>query len=62
MLKKLHQLSLHVVNLAGNQKQNLLLKNAHPITATQLPQTCQSITQKISTRTAAKKPQQTVNL
>jgi hypothetical protein len=46
----------------GNQKQKMLLKNAEPIRATQLPQTCQSITQKISTHTAAKKPQQTVNL
>jgi hypothetical protein len=35
LLKKLHQLSLQVVNLVGNQKQNVLLKNAQPITATQ---------------------------
>jgi hypothetical protein len=35
MLKKLHQLSLHVVNLAGNQNQNVLLKNAEPITASE---------------------------
>jgi hypothetical protein len=62
LLKNLHQLSLQVVNLAGNQKQKVLLKNAEPITATQQPQTHQSITQKISTHTAAKKPQQTVNL
>jgi hypothetical protein len=62
MLKNLHQLSLQVVNLVGNQKQNVLLKNAQPITATQLPQTCQSRTQKISTSTAAKKPHTAVNL
>jgi hypothetical protein len=37
LLKKLHQLSLHVVNLVGNQKQNVLLKSAEPITAKQLP-------------------------
>jgi hypothetical protein len=35
MLKKLHQLSLQVVNLVGNQKQNVLLKNAQPITASE---------------------------
>jgi hypothetical protein len=35
MLKKLHQLSLHVVNLAGNQNQNVLLKSAEPITASE---------------------------
>jgi hypothetical protein len=35
MLKKLHELSLHVVNLVGNQKQKMLLKNAEPITAKQ---------------------------
>jgi hypothetical protein len=35
MLKKLHELSLHVVNLVGNQKQKVLLKNAEPITANQ---------------------------
>jgi len=46
----------------GNQKQKMLLKNAEPITATQQLQTCQSITQKINTHTAAKKPQQGVNL
>jgi len=62
LLKNLHQLSLQVVNLAGNQNQKMQVKSAEPITAKQLPQTCQSITQKISTRTAAKKPQQTVNL
>jgi hypothetical protein len=62
LLKNLHQLSLQVVNLVGNQNQKMQVKSAAPITATQLPQTCQSITQKISTRTAAKKPQQTVNL
>jgi hypothetical protein len=62
MLKNLHQLSLHVVNLAGNQKQKTLLKNAEPIIATQHPQTHQSITQKISTHTAAKKPHTAVDL
>jgi hypothetical protein len=62
MLKKLHQLSLHVVNLVGNQKQKVLLKNAEPINASQQPQTCQSITQKIITHTAAKKPHNSVNL
>jgi hypothetical protein len=35
MLKKLHELSLHVVNLVGNQNQNVLLKNAEQFTATQ---------------------------
>jgi hypothetical protein len=62
LLKNLHQLSLHVVNLVGNQNQNVLLKNAEPITATQQLQTCQSITQKINTITAAKKPHNSVNL
>jgi hypothetical protein len=62
LLKNLHQLSLQVVNLVGNQKQNVLLKNAQPITATQLPQTCQSITQKINTHAAAKKPHTAANL
>jgi len=62
LLKNLHELSLHVVNLVGNQKQKVLLKNAEPITATQHPQTSQSRTQKISTHTAAKKPHPTVNL
>jgi hypothetical protein len=62
LLKNLHELSLHVVNLAGNQKQKMLLKNAEPITATQQPQTCQSMIQKISTHTAAKKPQPVANL
>jgi hypothetical protein len=62
LLKNLHQLSLQVVNLASNQKQKVLLKNAQPITVTQLPQTCQSITQKISTSTAAKKPHKSANL
>jgi hypothetical protein len=62
MLKNLHQLSLQVVNLVGNQKQKVLLKNAQPITASQNPQTHQSITQKISTHTAAKKPHNSTNL
>jgi hypothetical protein len=62
LLKKLHELSLHVANLVGNQNQKMLLKNAEQFTATQLPQNCQSITQKISTHTAAKKPQPAVNL
>jgi hypothetical protein len=62
LLKNLHELSLQVVNLASNQNQKVLLKNAEPITATQHPQTHQSITQKISTHTAAKKPQPAVNL
>jgi hypothetical protein len=62
MLKKLHELSLHVVNLVGNQNQKMQVKNAEPITATQHPQTHQSITQKISTHTAAKKPHTAVNL
>jgi hypothetical protein len=35
LLKNLHQLSLQVVNLAGNQNQNVLLKNAEPITASE---------------------------
>jgi hypothetical protein len=35
MLKNLHELSLQVVNLVGNQKQNVLLKNAQPITASE---------------------------
>jgi ribosomal protein L7/L12 len=35
MLKKLHELSLHVVNLVGNQKQKVQVKNAEPITANQ---------------------------
>jgi hypothetical protein len=62
LLKNLHELSLQVVNLVGNQKQNVLLKNAQPITATQLPQSCQSRTQKISTSTDAKKPHNSANL
>jgi len=62
LLKNLHQLSLQVVNLAGNQKQKMLLKNAKPITVSQQPQTHQSITQKISTITAAKKPHNSANL
>jgi len=35
MLKNLHELSLHVVNLASNQKQIMLLKNEEQFTATQ---------------------------
>jgi len=35
LLKNLHELSLHVVNLASNQKQKVLLKNAEPITASE---------------------------
>jgi len=62
MLKNLHELSLQVVNLASNQKQKVLLKNAEPINASQQPQTFQSITQKIITHTAAKKPHNSVNL
>jgi hypothetical protein len=46
----------------GNQKQKMLLKNAEPITATQQLQTCQSITQKINTITAAKKPHNSATL
>lgn len=33
LLKNLHELSLHVVNLASNQKQKMLLKNAEQFTA-----------------------------
>jgi hypothetical protein len=33
MLKKLHELSLHVVNLVGNQNQKMQVKSAEPITA-----------------------------
>jgi len=46
----------------GNQKQKVLLKNAEPIRATEQPQTWQSITQKIITHTAAKKPHNSANL
>jgi hypothetical protein len=46
----------------GNQNQKMLLKNAEQITATQQPQTCQSITRKISTSIAAKKPHTSANL
>jgi hypothetical protein len=46
LLKKLHEPSLHVVNLAGNQNQKMQVMSAEPITATQQPQTCQSRTQK----------------
>jgi len=35
LLKNLHRASLHVVNLAGNQNQKVLLKNAEPITASE---------------------------
>jgi len=35
LLKNLHQLSLHVANLVGNQKQNVLLKNVEPINASE---------------------------
>jgi len=35
MLKKLHELSLHVVNLVGNQNQKMQLKSAELITANQ---------------------------
>jgi hypothetical protein len=35
MLKNLHELSLHVVNLAGNQNQKVLLKSAEQFTANQ---------------------------
>jgi hypothetical protein len=62
LLKKLHQASLHAVNLVGNQKQKMQVKSAESITATQPPQTHQSITQKIITHTAAKKPHTAVNL
>jgi hypothetical protein len=46
----------------GNQNQKMLLKNAQPITVRQQPQTFQSITQKIITNTAAKKPHNSANL
>jgi hypothetical protein len=62
LLKNLHQLSLQVVNLVGNQKQKVLLKSAEPITATQQPQTHQQITRKIITHTATKKPHTPANL
>jgi len=35
MLKKLHQLSLHVVNLASNQNQKMQVMSAEPITASE---------------------------
>jgi len=35
LLKNLHQLSLHVVNLVGNQNQKLQVMSAEPITANQ---------------------------
>jgi len=35
MLKNLHELSLHVVNLVGNQNQKMQGKNAEPIRANQ---------------------------
>jgi hypothetical protein len=35
MLKNLHQPSLHVVNLAGNQNQKLQVMSAEPITASE---------------------------
>jgi len=35
LLKKLHELSLHVVNLVGNQNQKMQMKSAEPITANQ---------------------------
>jgi hypothetical protein len=35
MLKKLHHLSLHVVNLVGNQNQKMQVMSAEPITANQ---------------------------
>jgi hypothetical protein len=35
MLKKLHEPSLHVVNLVGNQNQKLQVMSTEPITANQ---------------------------
>jgi len=35
MLKNLHELSLHVVNLASNQNQKMQVKSAEPITASE---------------------------
>jgi len=35
MLKKLHEPSLQVVNLASNQNQKMQLKSAEPITASE---------------------------
>jgi hypothetical protein len=62
MLKNLHELSLHVVNLVGNQK----LKNAgdecRADHCQRTPQIYQSRTQKISMITATKKPHTAVNL
>jgi hypothetical protein len=46
----------------GNQNQKMQMKSAEPITATQQLQTFQSITQKINTHSAAKKPHTAANL
>jgi hypothetical protein len=35
LLKKLHQLSLHVANLVSNQKLKVQVKNAQPINASE---------------------------
>jgi len=35
MLKKLHELSLHVVNLVSNQNQKMQEKSTEPITASE---------------------------
>jgi hypothetical protein len=53
LLKNLHELSLHVVNLASNQKQKMLLKNAEPITASEN----HKVTKKSPKKSAHTKPQ-----
>ena len=53
LLKNLHEPSLHVVNLAGNQNQKVLLKNAEPITATHH----HKVTKKSPKKSAHTKPQ-----
>jgi hypothetical protein len=53
MLKKLHQLSLHVVNLASNQNQKMQVMSAEPITANQH----HKVTNKSPKKSARSKPQ-----
>jgi hypothetical protein len=53
MLKKLHEPSLQVVNLVGNQNQKMQVKSAEPITANQH----HKVTNKSPKKSARSKPQ-----
>jgi hypothetical protein len=62
MLKNLHQLSLHVVNLASNQNQKMQVKSAEPINTSEHHKVTNQSPKKSAPLQPQKKPHSAANL